>query len=269
MVMIDRSVSDNTLLAIDSVPPHGIVQPPPYISPPKPEECQREKIREILKDPATPRKIQICEKRQTTTVNYGRQTAAYPLNVYAHDPRRALCNDNKLSFERGKDCKSSNDQRQIVHMRNARNQQCYAAGKDQQFYTLPSRRPQRDVEPPRSVTPDITRGLGRGSLSTMHVLARHGQKAMIEQDPNVYGSQELNRRTTENGETNDRLTHGREQQTIVDFRNRWAFRIRVTLLYVDISLTIDSAEMKFYHLTFIIAVRRCNGFNDTGVINVG
>ena len=218
--MIDRSVSDNTLLAIDSVPPHGIVQPPPYISPPKPEECQREKIREILKDPPTPQKIQICEKRQTTTVNSGRQTA-YPHNVYAHDPRRTLCNDNKLLFERSKDPKVC-DQRQIVYMRNARNQQCYAPCKDQQFYTLPSRRPQRDVEPPRSVTPDITRGLARGSLSTMHVLARHGQKSMIEQDPNVYGSQvELSRRIPENGETKDRLTHGREQQTIVDFRNRW------------------------------------------------
>ncbi|XP_043512811.1 mucin-5AC [Frieseomelitta varia] len=220
---------DNTLLAIDSVPPHGIVQPPPYISPPKPEECQREKIREILKDPPTPQKIQICEKRQTTTVNYGRQTA-YPLNVYAHDPRRTLCNDNKLLFERGKDSKVC-DQRQIVYMRNARNQQCYAPGKEQQFYTLPSRRPQRDVEPPRSVTPDITRGLGRGSLSTMHVLARHGQKVMIEQDPNVYGSQvELNRRIPENGETKDRLTHGREQQTIVDFRNRFATPLGLTAL---------------------------------------
>ena len=231
--MINRSVSDNTLSAIDSVPPHGMVQPPPYISPPKPEECQKEKIREILKDPTTPQKIPICE-RQQTTVNYGRQTA-YPLNIYAHDPRRTLCDGNNKLFERSKDSNEwqrVRDQRQIVYMRNTRNQQCYGPGKEQQFYTLPSRRPQRDVEPPRSVTPDITRGLGRGSLSTMHVLARHGQKAMTEQDPNRYGSQvELGRRTPENGETKDRLTHGQEQQPIVDFRNRWVILMGLCYLY--------------------------------------
>ncbi|CAD1479379.1 unnamed protein product, partial [Heterotrigona itama] len=222
----------NTLLAIDSVPPHGIVQPPPYISPPKPEECQKEKI---LKDPTTAQKAQKISEKQQTAVNYGRQTA-YPLNIYAHDPRRTLCDGNNKLFEiRGKDSNDLQrvcDQRQIVYMRNARNQQFYPPGKDQQFYTLPSRRPQRDVEPPRSVTPDITRGLGRGSLSTMHVLARHGQKAMIEQDPNrTYGSQvELGRRTPENGETKDRLTHGQDQQPIVDFRNRFTTPLGLTAL---------------------------------------
>lgn len=104
-------------------------------------------------------------------------------------------------------------------MRNARNQQFYAPPKDanQQFYTLPSRRPQRDiVEPPRSVTPDITRGLGRGSLGTMHALARH--KAMVEQDSNRYGSQaELNKR---NSEAENRLMQNHEQSSIVDIRNR-------------------------------------------------
>ncbi|OAD60662.1 hypothetical protein WN48_05536 [Eufriesea mexicana] len=226
----ENTVLDNTLLAIDSVPPHGLVQPPPYISPPNPEECQKEKIQEILKDPSSPQKIQ-GEKQQS----YGRQ--AVP-KIYSHDPRQSLCDGNNKLFEETKvsgcdDLQRVCDQRQIVYMRNARNQQYYVPGKDanQQFYTLPSRRPQRDVEPPRSVTPDITRGLGRGSLSTMHVLARHGQKAMMEQDSNRYGSHvELNKRNSESTETENRLIQSQEQQSIVDIRNRFPTPLGLTAL---------------------------------------
>lgn len=222
-MIINPFVSDNTLLAIDSVPPHGLVQPPPYISPPNPEECQKEKIQELLKDPSTPQKIQSQGEKQQ---NYGRQTVS---KIYAHDPRRGFCDGNNKLFEETKasrceDLQRVCDQRQIVYMRNARNQQYYVPGKEanQQFYTLPSRRPQRDAEPPRSVTPDITRGLGRGSLSTMHVLARHGQKAMMEQDSNRYGSQvELNRRNSESVDTENRLMQSQEQPSIADIRNRW------------------------------------------------
>lgn len=225
--MINYFVSDNTLLAIDSVPSHGIIQPPPYISPPNLDEPQKQKIQEILKAPSTCQKIQTCEKQQTT-VNYGQQSA-HPPNIYAHDLRRNLCNSNDKFFEQSKaphynDLQHDCDQRQIVYMRNARNQQYYASGKDvsRQFYTLPSRRLQRDVEPPRSVTPDITRGLGRSSLSTMHVIARHGQKVMVEQDPNRHDSQmELSKRTPELIEIENRLMQSQEQQPIVDFRNRW------------------------------------------------
>ncbi|XP_068971972.1 serine-rich adhesin for platelets isoform X3 [Bombus flavifrons] len=227
---------DNTLLAIDSVPSHGIVQPPPYISPPKLDEPQKQKIQEILKAPPTCQKIQTCEKQQTT-VNYGQQSA-HPPNIYAHDLRRNLCNSNDKFFEQSKtshynDLQHDCDQRQIVYMRNARNQQYYASGKDvsRQFYTLPSRRLQRDVEPPRSVTPDITRGLGRSSLSTMHVIAKHGQKVMVEQDPNRHGSQmELSKRTPEIIEMENRLMQSQEQQPIVDFRNRFATPLGLTAL---------------------------------------
>ncbi|XP_076758860.1 NHS actin remodeling regulator GUK-holder [Xylocopa sonorina] len=203
---------DNTILAIDSVPPHGIVQPPPYISPPKPERIETR-----------------CEKQPS----HGRRAANPPV-FYSQDPRRNLYENNKLlerkqmqgcnEFHRGY------EQRQIVQMRNARNHQCCMPGKDvnQQFYTLPSRRPQRDVEPPRSVTPDITRGLGRGSFATMHVLTSHGQKALIEQDSNRYGSQiELNRRNLESFETKNRLN---QNQPIVDIRNRFATPLGLTAL---------------------------------------
>lgn len=216
-------VSDNTLLAIDSVPPHGLVQPPPYISPPNSEQCRKkERIQEISNNPSTvPHKIQ-NEKQQTC----GRQSSGNPVTKI-HDPRRSLYDaNNKLMFDQcnpldRNDLQRVRDPRRIVDMRNARNQQYYAPPKDskQQFYTLPSRRPQRDVEPPRSVTPDITRGLGRGgSLATMHVLARHGHRAMMEQDSNRYGSQaELNKR---NSEAENRLMQNHEHSSIVDMRNR-------------------------------------------------
>lgn len=209
-------VSDNTLLAIDSVPPHGLVQPPPYISPPNSEQCRKkERIQEISNN--SPHKIQ-NEKQQSC----GRQSSGNNPVTKIHDPRRNLYDaNNKLMFDQANDLQRVRDPRRIVDMRNARNQQYYAPPKDsnQQFYTLPSRRPQRDVEPPRSVTPDITRGLGRGgSLGTMHVLARHGHRAMMEQDSNRYGSQaELNKR---NSEAENRLMQNHEHSSIVDIRNR-------------------------------------------------
>lgn len=223
-IIIDRFVSDNAILAIDSVPPHGIVQPPPYISPPMPDECQKEKIQDILKDGVAPQKIRTQSDKQQ---KYERQPA-FVQTIYAQDSRRNHYDSNKLldpnKVSGCNDYQRSCDQRQIVHMRNARNLQYYAPGENvgQQFYTLPSRRPQREVEPPRSVTPDITRGLGRGSLSTMHMLARHGQKAMIEHDSNRYGSQgDLSRRHSESFEAENRMMANQQQQPIVDIRNRW------------------------------------------------
>lgn len=219
----------NTLLAIDSsVPPHGLVQPPPYISPPNSEQCRKkDRIQEISTNRPAPHKIQ-NEKQQTC----GRQSSAAKIHS---DPRRNLYEaNNKLTFDQTgnpldrNDSQRVRDPRRIVDMRNARNQQYYAPPKDssQQFYTLPSRRPQRDVEPPRSVTPDITRGLGRGG--TMHVLARHGHRAMMEQDCNRYGSQaELNKR---NSEAENRLMQNHEHSSIVDIRNRFATPLGLTAL---------------------------------------
>lgn len=218
-------VSDNTLLAIDSVPPHGMVQPQSYISATKSEEFQKDhKIQEILKDSETSQKSHArCENQQ----NYGQQ-GPHPQQINAPDTRQNFYNNKNKFFEQSQgpgydEYQDACDQRQIVHMHNARNQQYYASGKDinQQFYTLPSRRPQREIEPPRSVTPDITRGLGRGSLSTMHMLARHGQKATVEQDSNRFGSQvELNKRNVENFEAQHSLMQSHQQPPIVDVRNR-------------------------------------------------
>lgn len=104
----------------------------------------------------------------------------------------------------------------------------------QQFYTLPTRRAQREIEPPRSVTPDITRGLGRGSLSAMHMLARQGRRPVVEQVPEQVPKQVLppeqvllpeqvrltSNRKLDELETGKRLVKQQQTAPIVDVRNR-------------------------------------------------
>lgn len=110
---------------------------------------------------------------------------------------------------------------QTVHMHNARNQQLCSPARDvnQQFYTLPTRRPQRKVDPPRSVTPDITRGLGHGALSGMHVMAKQGQR-IAENEQTRYGSHvDLERRNLEQQEARGRYVQS-QPQSVVDIRNR-------------------------------------------------
>lgn len=213
----------NTLLAIDSVPPHGIIQPPSYNSPPKPKECRNEhKIQEALKNAQTGPSIQ-CEKQQ----NHGQQgpcTMYQEQQMYTHDPRQNAYNNKYLEQNKAASCDDYQrqcKQRQIVSLHNARNQQYCASGRhvgSHQFYTLPSRRPRRDVEPPRSITPDITRGLGHGSLSAMHMYAMHGQ---FESQVDLHGK---------HFESLDpsRPMPIRQQSAIVDVRNRFAAPLGLT-----------------------------------------
>lgn len=106
------------------------------------------------------------------------------------------------------------------------------ASQQQQFYTLPNRRPQREViiEPPRSITPDITRGLARhGALSAAHMLARQGQKAAGSAEKLVahhhgqggHNCQvDLNRKNLEQFEARCRAPNAQQQHTPVDVKNR-------------------------------------------------
>nr|XP_031831305.1 uncharacterized protein LOC116426463 isoform X2 [Nomia melanderi] len=214
---------DNTLLAIDSVPPHGIIQPP-YASAQESEECKREhKAQEVAKNTLTSQNAQAhCEKHE----NHGAH-GHQPQKVYPHDPRRDVYNNNKYleqnQAENCSDYQRACKQRQIVSMHNARNQQYCASGRHaggHQFYTLPSRRPRRDVEPPRSITPDITRGLGHGSLSAVHMFAMQGQ---FESQVDLHG------RNLENLEAKSRLMPNR-QQPIAGVRNRFATPLGLTAL---------------------------------------
>jgi len=214
-------VADNTLLTIpsESIPPQAIVQPPPYIAPPKPEDRQKSyKYQEILKDTQPPN-LRVYSKNEKQPIAQDRKQDIYGRrNVQQYDNCKNLLDQQKMSnYEYQQQVRSY----QTVHMHNARNQQlCSSVGdiNQQQFYTLPTRRPQREIEPPRSVTPDITRGLGRGSLSSMHMLAKQGQQRVTIVE-NEQARHNAERRNLEQGETRGRFVQS-QPQSVVDDRNR-------------------------------------------------
>ena len=200
-----------------------IIQPPPYIAPPKPEDRQKSyKYQEILKDTQPPN-LRTYSKNEKQPIAQDRK------QIY--DPRRNIqyYDNGKNLFDQQKMTNYKYQQRvcnyQTVHMHNARNQQFSSSARDinqQQFHTLPIRRPQREIEPPRSITPDITRGLGHGSLSSMHMLAKQSQQRVTvvenEQARHVLHV-DAGRRNLEQGDTRGKFVQN-QLQSIVDVRNR-------------------------------------------------
>ncbi|KAL0120960.1 hypothetical protein PUN28_008582 [Cardiocondyla obscurior] len=214
----------NTLLTIppESIPPQAIVQPPPYIAPPKPEDRQKShKYHENLKDTQPPN-LRAYLDNEKQSVAQDRKQDIYDVhrNVHRYDNRKEFLEHQTIS-------NNEYQQRvcnyQTVHMHNAKNQQFCSPATDinqQQFYTLPTRRPQREIEPPRSVTPDITRGLGRGSLSSMHMLAKQAQQrvTIMENEQTRHVSYaDAGNRSLEQG----RFVQSRPQ-SVVDIKNRFA-----------------------------------------------
>ncbi|XP_018318214.1 uncharacterized protein gukh [Mycetomoellerius zeteki] len=219
---------DNTLLTIspESIPPQAIVQPPPYIAPPKPEDRQKSynKYQEILKDTQPPN-LRAYSKNEKQPIAQDRKQAIYDSrrNIQQYDNGRNLLDQQRMSnYEyQQRVCNY-----QTVHMHNARNQQLSSSARDinqQQFHTLPIRRSQREIEPPRSVTPDITRGLGHGSLSSMHMLAKQSQQRITivenEQTRHVLHV-DAEKRNLE-GDMRGRFVQN-QPQSVVDVRNRFA-----------------------------------------------
>ena len=182
------SVSENSLLPMagESIPPHVIAQYPPlYVGPPQPHDLRKSQSYEDFSNES---KAQTAFYSKQGT-NYGayhnqsnyyqqKQPAMYHQQTYIDDPRHYQVYDRNQQFFHQPQIPPNYAEsqklynQQIVQAQNVRNQQ---------FFTLPNRRSQRENEPPRSVTPDITRGLGRGPVSSMHMLARQGQKPTLEQ----------------------------------------------------------------------------------------
>ncbi|XP_029175749.1 uncharacterized protein LOC114944137 isoform X2 [Nylanderia fulva] len=220
---------DNTLLAIpsESVPPQAIVQPPPYIAPPKPEDRQKSQKRyqDILKE-SQPPNLRAYPENEKNKQSYAQEIYDPHQNVQLYDNRNLYDQQQRMSNyeyqQRVRNC-------QTVHMHNARNQQLCAPPvreiEQQQFYTLPTRRPQREIEPPRSVTPDITRGLGRGSLSSMHMLAKQSQQRVT----NVENEQSQRSHNLEQAETRGKSVQS-QLQSVVDVRNRFATPLNLAAL---------------------------------------
>lgn len=222
-------VAENTLLAIpsESVPPQTIVQPPPYIAPPKPDDRQKlqKRYQDILKDSQLPN-LRTCSENEKQPITDQKQS--YTQEIYEPRQNDQLRDNRGNFFDQQRMSKNYEYQQQVrnyqtVHMHNARNQQLYAPVRDidqQQFYTLPTRRPQREIEPPRSVTPDITRGLGHGSLSSMHMLAKQGQQRVATaENEQSRRNVDVGNRNLEQAETRDRVMQN-QSQSIVDVRNR-------------------------------------------------
>lgn len=218
------TVADNTLLNIpsESVPPQAIVQPPPYVAPPPPAEDRQksQKYQDILKNSQPGLRAYLDDEKQPNAYrkpHYSQDIYDPRHNVQQYDNRESHLDQQRISnYEYQRAC-----DRQTVHMHNARNQQLNSPARDltQQFYTLPTRRPQREAEPPRSVTPDITRGLGHGSLSgNMHMLAQQSQRLADNEQVQCSSQASLGRGNLERAET--RGIYVQTQPTVVDVRNR-------------------------------------------------
>ncbi|XP_019697098.1 uncharacterized protein LOC105183292 isoform X2 [Harpegnathos saltator] len=228
---------DNPLLSIppESIPPQAIVQPPPYVAPPSPTEDRQksQKYQEILKD-SQPclRTYSDNEKQQPITdrkQTYSQDIYDPRSTIQQYDSRRNLLEHPQPRMSNYEYQRAANYQ--TVHMHNARNQQLCSPARDanQQFYTLPTRRPQREVDPPRSVTPDITRGLEHGTISGMHVMAKQGQR-IAENEQARYGSHvDLGRRNLEQQEMRGRYVQS-QPQSVVDVRNRFATPLSLAAL---------------------------------------
>ncbi|XP_033214700.1 uncharacterized protein LOC117171465 isoform X2 [Belonocnema kinseyi] len=229
---------DNTVLPIagDSIPVQMTVQqPPPYIGPPQPHDMRKAQSYEDFANDSKAQTLfysQQCPKRMyDNRANYyqKQQAVVYHQQTYIEDPRNYQVYDQNSQYFDQQQIPQNYAENQmlynqrVVQAQNARNQQ---------FFTLPNRRSQRDNEPPRSVTPDITRGLGRGPVSSMHMLARQSQNPGMEQ-MGYHGQMEsdshmdLNRRHVEL-EARSRIMQQQQQQQQqqrnlpVDVKNRFA-----------------------------------------------
>ena len=207
--------------------------PPPYVGPPQPQDWQ--KIQNHGKY------MEETKKSEKIVTNDGYGTHDYRINdnrtCYGQLQQRRcpqeVYTDNRKSGQtiehhhpyyeppRYGDNRQMYAQ-QMIQAQNAKNHQFYSRPEqvNQQFYTLPTRRPQREAEPPRSVTPDITRGLGRGPLSAMHMLARHNQKPGSDHSSGLSDSSvDLSRKNVEQNQGRSKIVQN-QQQLPVDVRNR-------------------------------------------------
>lgn len=233
IVVLIFIVTDSALLAApkENVPKDGSckqVAPPPYIEPP-----QLKSNRQENHTPNFPSYVKQQQHHQHQ--QQGNNGPRRNLQCYDIRNNKQQNYDNRINYKENQDsephhhrsskildndCNPNHDNRQYYPNRDSA---CPNNG--QQFYTLPSYRTTREIEPPRSVTPDITRGLGRGpALSPMHMMARRGHQRC--QPSNKFGSDEHlgskngNRNIGDHSQHRDqRQTHNNEQTTSV-LRNR-------------------------------------------------
>lgn len=172
----------------ETIPGQVIIpQPPPYIGPPRPHDLRKTQSYEDFGNDSKsqamfyPRQCDMYDNRSNYYQQQQPSQMVYHQQTYIDDPRNYQIYEKNPQYLDHQSHVFSNynenqNQRmyiqQVVDAQNSRNQQ---------FFTLPNRKSQKEIEPPRSVTPDITRGLSRGPVSSMHMLARQSQKPTPEQ----------------------------------------------------------------------------------------
>lgn len=241
-----KYVSDNALLPFtaETGPSQVTSQaPPPYVGPPKPRDWQKvqtdkndekteNRQKNISKD-SYQRDYRIYDDNHTNSQQQLHQQNSYPTDLCAADVRRNLrTTEGGTNYQPYYEPPRYEDNRRhvwsqdIVKTENARNQE-FSDGRidpnNKQFFTLPTRKATREIEPPRSVTPDITRGLARAPLSAMHMLARQGRKTTGE-SPSGNAAMTVNphaRNSLEQIQGRPRLVENLQpQQPLHDVKNR-------------------------------------------------
>lgn len=206
-------------------------KPPPYVGPPQVQTIHEDYPYQMAYDNRSP------NNKQHPQQNYHHHHQPYHNHHHHQQPpsmHHMIDPYHQLIYEKSKF-------RQPVYSNYTENQKLYAqqlhnqgydkGQQQQQFYTLPNRRPQREVviEPPRSITPDITRGLARGPLSSMHMMARQGQKSSSAEklvshhhaQPGYNCQMDLNRKNLEQFDARCKYaTEQQQRQMPVDVKNR-------------------------------------------------
>lgn len=217
----------------ETIPGQVIVQqPPPYIGPPRPHDLRKTQSYEDFGNESKsqamfyPRQCDMYDNRSTYYLQQQQQQQQHQpvvYQTYIDDPRNHQYEKTQY-FDQPHIFPSYNEnQNQRIYVQQAIQAQ---NTRNQQFFTLPNKKSQREIEPPRSVTPDITRGLSRGPVSSMYMLGRQSQKPPPEQmgyhrQPESDTYVDLRRRQMEL-EARSKLFQQQQQQRNppVDVRNR-------------------------------------------------
>ncbi|XP_046615467.1 uncharacterized protein LOC124302922 isoform X1 [Neodiprion virginianus] len=149
---------------------------PPYIDPPQ----LKDRAENLQSDP----RRQPSNVKQNVCLNDRADRTTRKIEAPDQEKLSNYANDNRSNYKENQN-RVPKQSAYFDRENNKRNSDRFcdgngngnANGNGKQFYTLPNSRtsPRELIEPPRSVTPDITRGLARGPLSAMHMMARRGQ----------------------------------------------------------------------------------------------
>ncbi|KAJ8664559.1 hypothetical protein QAD02_006221 [Eretmocerus hayati] len=287
----------NTLLAVQQSEPittvtcpqkpqiqqmHQYPQPPPYVEPPQVQRIHDNYPYQVVYENRSQQsqnhlKQGLPSLKQQEFQNYSH----YDQNQQCYQQQHIIdsCHQHQPYTNYADNQKMYAHQQPIsVYEKNHHHQH----QQQQQFYTLPNRRPQREIimEPQRSITPDITRGLARTPLSSMHMLARQGQKSisserLAPQHHSQLGynyQSDLNKRNLERQfEERCRIAEQQQyRQSPVDMRNRFASPVGLSAMGYRFFASPQQHQENLKNVTISpIGPEHTNGFRSSTPVMVG